>query len=158
MKGTAMDYVQLPSGTILETNDPRNWPEATKLSKAKGKAAMRAEAIERLRQLLRPGDTIYTSLEHVSASGMSRRISLYVIRENEPIDITGNVGRACDYRRNDRDGGLIVGGAGMDMGFAVVYALGRTLWPAGDGATVTGRNGDKGPETDGGYLLKHRWL
>jgi hypothetical protein len=43
---------------------------------------------------------------------------------------------------------------GMDMAFATVYAAGRRLYPKGDGKTITNRNGDKNPETDGGYLLK----
>jgi hypothetical protein len=32
------------------------------------------------------------------------------------------------------------------------------LYPKGDGKTITGRNGDIKPETDGGYLLKHIWI
>ena len=46
----------------------------------------------------------------------------------------------------------------MDMGFEIVYHLGRVLWPDGDGKFTRNRNGDTGPETDGGYLFNQRWL
>jgi hypothetical protein len=37
------------------------------------------QAIIDLRRYLRPGTTVYTVLRHVSASGMSRTLDLYVI-------------------------------------------------------------------------------
>jgi len=43
-------------------------------------------------------------------------------------------------------------------GFHLIYSLGQTLFPKGDGKTIIGRNGDTKPENDGGYLLKHEWL
>ena len=75
---------------------------------------------------------------------------------------------ALGCRMGKRDG-LIVGGCGMDMGFEIVYNLGRTLWP--DGAPCVGEkcqsndhhNGDWDYTAgklhrDGGYALKHQWL
>jgi hypothetical protein len=62
------------------------------------------------------------------------------------------------FKRDGKREGLRVSGCGMDMGFDIVYNLGRFLFPKGDGKTVTGRNGDTKPETDGGYLLKQEWL
>lgn len=57
----------------------------------------------------------------------------------------------------DRDrSGIKIGGAGMDMGFALVYALGRTLWPDGTKKPHGTRNGE--PDRDGGYALNHSWL
>lgn len=53
---------------------------------------------------------------------------------------------------SDRQG-LKVGGCGMDMGFHVVYGLGRTLYPKGVKKGYAGR-----PEGDGGYAFKHTWL
>ena len=38
----------------------------------------RQDAIERLRSMLAPGDSVYTILRHVSRSGMSRSISLVI--------------------------------------------------------------------------------
>ena|ERR1035437_1828097 len=51
------------------------------------------------------------------------------------------------------------GGCGMDMGFHLVYNLGRTLFPEGFKVEGRGRNGDaSGWDKDGGYALKQRWI
>lgn len=90
------------------------------------------EAIERLREWLKPGDTIYTILRHVSRSGMQREISLlYFGERSEPYDLDYNVAWALDARRGKR--GVVASGCGMDMGFHLVYNLGRTLYPDGYG-------------------------
>jgi hypothetical protein len=83
-----------------------------------------------------------------------------------------------------RDGGLGVGGCGMDMGFHLVYSLSRALFPTGFGCIgrVTNakgertawcnsndhHNGDRDHtrhttrrkhwHRDGGYALVHRWM
>jgi len=44
----------------------------------------------------------------------------------------------------------------IDMGFHVVYNLGRTLWPEGTPEPHGTRNGE--PDRDGGYALNHQWL
>ena len=133
----------------------------------KKKQAAKNEALENLRRWIKPGDTVYTVLRSVSASGMSRVISIIVMLPPEkegdkPGMIHPNraVATVLGYTLVTKNGhdGLRVGGCGMDMGFSVVYNLAATLWPGGDGKTVTGRNGDKGPETDGGYLLDQKWL
>lgn len=116
-----------------------------------------AKAISHLREILSPGDTVYTVLRHVSRSGMQREISLF-IGECERIDWL--VARALGDRIGKNDG-IVATGCGMDMGFELVYNLGRTLWP--DGFKLKkgerGRNGDtSGRETDGGYALRHRWM
>lgn len=57
----------------------------------------------------------------------------------------------------DRDrSGIKVHGCGMDMGFHLVYNLGRTIWPNGTPKPHGKRNGD--PDRDGGYALKKVWL
>ena len=119
------------------------------------KETERQEAIEELRNILKPGDTVYTVLRHVSRSGMSRGIDLYCIKDNEPRWITGYAGKAIGTPQSLKDwhneAGLRVHGCGMDMGFHVVYSLSRALFPAG---FETGH----GLNPDGGYALKHRWL
>lgn len=52
--------------------------------------------------------------------------------------------------------GIKIGGCGMDMGFALVYDLGATLWPKGTPKPHGKRNGE--PDSEGGYALKHSWL
>lgn len=115
----------------------------------------KTEAIEHLRKWLKPGDTVYTILRHVSRSGMQRQISVVVLVKDEDgsiIDLHPNwsVAKATGYRLNKggANDALIVDGAGMDMGFDVVYNLGRVLFPD---VTTDGHK-------DGGYSLKHRWL
>ena len=57
------------------------------------------EAVRGLREILKPGDTVYTNLEHVSRSGMSRVISVFLIRDNQRFNLDFQVGAACDYKR-----------------------------------------------------------
>lgn len=86
---------------------------------------------------------IYTSLRSVSSSGMTRQISLGVVNDGEYYDITylaaGVLGESLHETNGSRS--IRVNGAGMDMGFHLVYNLSLSLY---------GR--------DGGYTLKHRWI
>lgn len=177
-------YVELPNGLVLETDDPARWPEAKRLSAKEGRDRMRTEAIEHLRGLVEPGDTIYAILRHVSSSGMSRSIDLYAMHEGRPFCLSGWVRQALGYPEGKAQG-IKVGGCGMDMGYHLVYNLSRALWPDGFGCTGEGcpsndhSNGDRdytphgvrGPNyvpgerdtlrhlhKDGGYALKHSWL
>ena len=127
------------------------------------------QAVERLREWLKPGDTVFTSVNHVSRSGMSRDITAYQFLNNEPRYLSFNVGRALGWPMSKANTGVKVSGCGMDMGFHMVYALSSTLFP--EGFTCTGdkcssndhSNGherDQGNvhHRDGGYALIQRWL
>ena len=99
-----------------------------------------AKAIEYLRAQLTPGRTVYTKITHVSRSGMSRSIECYLAQGRDNLtDITWLVARATNSRVDNTHGGIIMGGCGMDMGFALVYNLGRTLYP--NGVPCTGSRG-----------------
>ena len=144
------------------------------------------EAIDYLRAELTPGRTIYTKVTHVSRSGMSRSIECYLAQGRDNLtDITWQVARALNKRLDPNHGGVIMQGYGMDMGYAIVYGLGRTLYP--DGVPCTGSRGYN-PDTykttpdaprcksndhvndatipysrdvihpDGGYALNHVWM
>jgi len=124
-------------------------PESQKARKARE----RLECIERLRQdFARPEISrdrdglpiVFTVLRHVSRSGMMRHLSLFVVFNGEPIEITHRAASALDWRVTDR-GHLKVAGCGMDMGFHTVYSLARTVLERTEGA-------------DHGYGLAHRWL
>ena len=93
--------------------------------------AQRDEARATLRTMLKPGATIHTKLNHVSRSGMMRVIDLFVIEEGELRRITWLACRATATTYNEKHEGMRMDGCGMDMGFAAVYNLGRTLWPDG---------------------------
>lgn len=127
----------------------------------------RDEARNKLRELLKPGDVVYTTSRHTSTSGMMRVIDLFIYRDNEPQRITWDVCKATGFAYNNKHEGCRVDGCGMDAGFEVVYNLGCALWP--NGYTCTGKgcrsndhsNGDRDytPHThrESGYALKQRW-
>jgi hypothetical protein len=54
----------------------------------------RADAIERLRADLNPGDTVHTVLRSVSRSGMSRSIDAYKIVDGDPHWLSYSVAKA----------------------------------------------------------------
>lgn len=112
-----------------------------------------ATARERLADL-KPGTTIYTNLRRVSASGMSRLISVHVVQDGEIRDISHPVAVLTGSSFNRDVFALRVQGAGMDMGFHVVYSLGRKLFPDG----VKSRKAGYPEDRDGGYAFDHRWL
>jgi hypothetical protein len=105
------------------------------------------EAKSYLLEYLKPGDTVYTILCHVSRSGMMRSINLVIpttdVRNDEThlgiYSVTHLVAKVLDYPRDKNDNGLRVSGGGMDMGFALVSNLSYKLF---------------GNE----YALKHAWL
>ena len=97
-----------------------------RVTKAQIKEQERQEAISRLKEIVKPGDTVECILRHVSRSGMMRHISLRIPGR----DITFLAAKAMDMKIAD-NGGIKIGGCGMDMGFALVYDLGHTLWPRG---------------------------
>jgi len=113
---------------------------------------------------------VHCILRHVSRSGMLRVIDLVKLDEPPNVLSIGYSAAEAMGDRYDRDReGIRISGAGMDMGFALVYNLGRTLWP--EGFPCVGErcpsndhsNGDRdysGTTThhDGGYALRHRWL
>ena len=100
----------------------------------------KADAREYLRSWLkrRRVKVLYTDLQHVSASGMMRHISVIGIVGNEPRYLSHWVAQALGYVQN-KDGGVQIGGSGTDMGFHLIYSLSSVLY--GDG-----------------YKIKQRWL
>lgn len=98
------------------------------------------EAMQRLKKWIKPGDTVYTVLRHVSQSGMMRHISLYVIKRNKPIFLDYSVSQLLECpQANTFRGGLKRSGCGMDMGFDLVYSLSWALFKDG-------------------YKIHHQWL
>lgn len=122
----------------------------------------RDDAIAKLRDWLNPGDKVYTILDSVSRSGMSRQIRVVLLRYDEDKKQTyalhpnWAVATALGYRQAKRGDGIMVGGCGMDMGFHLVYRLGEVLWPNGTPTPHGTRNGE--PDSVGGYALKQEWL
>jgi hypothetical protein len=102
----------------------------SKASKA-AKAAEQAEALENLREHFPVGSTVHTVLRHVTKNGMSRSISVIVPTGDGINDVSWLVAKALDRKFDVDHGGVKMGGAGMDMGFALAYDLSRSLYPNG---------------------------
>jgi hypothetical protein len=106
-----------------------------------------ADADKFLRSILRPGTVVYTKINHVARSGMSRSITAYAIVDGELVYLSGYAARILDEKL-DRYDGITLSGCGMDMGFELVYRLSRKLYPRG----FPRHHGD------GGYALRQRWI
>src|SRR3990167_10460617 len=92
----------------------------------------RESAKDDLRKLLKPGDTVYTVLRHVSRSGMRRGIDCYRMNDGgDPSWLSYMISKAVGIPFNKKRDCLNVGGCGMDMGFHVVYELSHALYPDG---------------------------
>lgn len=88
----------------------------------------RDEAMATLRRILKPGQTVYTILRHVSDSGMSRDIGIVLIQDNLVFHPNYAVASVLDLRMGRSSDSVRVNGCGMDMGFSIVYDLGAALY------------------------------
>lgn len=138
------------------------------------KNAVRQEAIDRLKQWIKPGDVIHTQLKSVSRSGMSRVIQVIKIdcdperKEPDVLYLGYNVALAVEMKYDREREGVKVGGCGMDMGFHLVYELSHALFKDGFNCVGEGcpandhTNGDRDytphRHSDPGYALKQRWI
>lgn len=145
------------------------------------KSAVRQEAIDRLKEWIKPGDMLYTQLKHVSRSGMMRVVQVVKISCRPETDADGrasaepeilylgyNVAQALGWKYDRNREGVRVDGCGSDMGFELVYHLSRVLFADGFDCTGEGcpsndhHNGDRNRKphrhSDPGYALRHRWL
>ena len=115
-----------------------------KQTKKQIEAQEKAGAIQELKKLgCKDGTIIYTTIRSLAKSGTSRAISCFIVTteaggSNDIQCVDYFVGIALGLKRH-KHGGLIVHGAGMDMGYKIVSDL----------SSVT--------LSDGG-ALKHRWL
>lgn len=139
----------------------------------KSERAERDEALAKLREWIKPGDTVQTILRHVSRSGMQREISVVINRDGEVFNADYFVGAALGMRWG-KHGGLVTQGCGIDMGFHIVHNLGYALFP--DGFECIGEgdehrrrcpsndhsNGDRNyaphHHDSGAYAIRHDWL
>lgn len=109
----------------------------------------KAEAVERLRELFdaAPKKTAYTLTRKVSSSGMTRRMSVFIVDSDGDLrDISYYVGAVLGWSITDVMGHrtVRVDGCGMDMGFHLVYSLSYALYR------------DVSVER-AGYVIRHEW-
>jgi hypothetical protein len=144
-------------------------------TKKQAKEREHQEACQQLRELFPAGSTVYCIVRSVSRSGMSREISFFTSGtdrngKSEVYCIDWLVCRALDVHLGKS--GVKVSGCGMDMGFHVVYNIGRVIYRDGFHCTQQQtcpsndhRNSGDGRNdytdhlhSDPGYALNHRWL
>lgn len=121
-------YMQSETGEIFQTSRPEYHKNDKQLPQAKGKELYREQCKQKLSKMLENVDTVYGIVRHVSASGMSRDIDLYIIADNRPVYLTGYASTVLGYPMS-KNQGMKVGGCGMDMVFhcvsSIAYAIGR---------------------------------
>ena len=88
-----------------------------------------------LREALSGQWKIYTSVVHVTASGMSRDIMCLIVIGDEIHNVSWLVARAVGWRIAPRNSGMAVRvkGVGMDMTYHLVYTLSQCLYGAHEG-------------------------
>ena len=141
-----MKYVKSTTGQIHITGNLEFWKDCEVLTQKEGKAAYYEQAKKGLLRLLKPGMTVYTVLKHVSSSGTSRRISLLIGNGTEITKLDYLAAIVLESKVSAK-GGIITNGCGMDMGFELVYRLGRILgehWHY--------------ERDDSGYALRQEWI
>lgn len=137
------------------------------------KQSSKEEARRQLLGMIKPGDTIYTILRHVSRSGMTRVIDLVLMpkrgtEETGPISIATQAAEVTGNRLDRDRWGVKIGGCGMDMGFALVYNLSYQLFKdgficVGEGCPANDHsNGDRDYtphlHSNAGYALRQHWM
>ena len=120
-------YFRTTTGEVHRSISSEAQPGNTPITRAAGAAAFREQVAARLREQLPKGSKVWGLVRSVAPSGMSRRISLYIVHGSRIVDITYRAGIVLE-RTEHRDGGLVVGGCGMDMVFSLVYDLGAALY------------------------------
>ena len=118
--------------------------------------AERQEALEKLKSWIKKGDTLHTTIRHVSRSGMMRHISVKHLKATDnperPVNVSNydyHIARVLDLPEAPNYQGVKIGGCGMDMGFHLVYSLSRALFkdePKGES------------DRDHGYWINQEWL
>lgn len=95
------------------------------------------EAADLLREWIKPGDTIYSVIDQVSSSGMSRHIQLFCIRISKESGkpyiqrITYSAAVLLDYKQLNAPGHqdcIRISGCGMDMAWHTVSQLSYALF------------------------------
>lgn len=114
-------YMQ-QDGEIFQTMHPEYHKDAENLPQAKGKELYREQCKQKLSKMLENVDTVYGIVRHVSASGMSRDIDLYIIADNRPVYLTGYASTVLGYPMS-KNRGMKVCGCGMDMVFHCVSSI-----------------------------------
>lgn len=100
------------------------------------KETAQAQAVKTLQEWgLKDGTTVYAKVARVSASGMNRKVQLFITGSNDEvasrvgiIDISYWAAKALEWGwRDGYNGGISVSGCGMDMLFHTVDSLSHAM-------------------------------
>ena len=101
--------------------------------------AEKAVELEKARKIIEQfrGKKVYAILNHVSRSGMSRRIEYYCAdKDGEIFRLGYYIAQIADYPYDVDKGGLLVGGCGMDMIFSVLSNFNYAMATHDTGKTI----------------------
>jgi len=90
-------------------------------------------AIKFLKKVVKIDSELLVNIHSVSKSGMSRKMSLYVVSNKDLIKLNWHLKQA-GFESLDERGQIKVGGCGMDMAFAITYNLKCALYGYDEGA------------------------
>lgn len=88
-------------------------------------------ACDELRKLVPKGSTVYGIVRTVARSGLSRTIDFYAFQDNKPVYLSGYFSKILNVPRT-KEGALKVRGTGMDVIFACVYEVSRSVYGVAD--------------------------
>ena len=130
-------------------------------------------ALELLQGWLTPGATVYTILRHVSRTGNTREVSVVIqTPAGNMVHPNKAVATLTGMHLNKRFDAIVTQSGGMDVGFEIVYNLGRAMYPAGickgtrkchvdpsKGHSRPAAGSDEGHSyQDAGYAFRQEWL
>ena len=125
-----MAYFQFPNGTVYQF-DNHTPADAVRISNASGKRLVREQAVAYLQDLIADGSRVYCMVRTVSASGMSRNISLFIAQPDQTIRCIDRWAALALEWPEARSGGVRVSGCGMDMCWHTVETLARIIGRTG---------------------------
>ncbi len=91
----------------------------------------RDTAVQKLRESIAPGATIYVVLRHKNKLGTCRWLEFYHVHDGELKRITWDVGLAIQAEYCREHDAVKVTGTGLDQAFASVDTLGTVLFGTG---------------------------
>ncbi len=96
------------------------------MNKKQTKELKRQNAITKIKEWLKPNDTILIIQKSVSSSGMSRQVKVY--NQRTMSNLTYFIPDILDLRYNQNNDCVSISGCGMDMHFWLSDALGHAIY------------------------------
>jgi hypothetical protein len=123
-------YLISPEGFCFESSNPEWHKECQVIKKKEWTEKRRDWAKSQLLETLKDNPRILCKLDHVSTSGMSRRVSVFVIKDSELIRLSQLVSYLCDYRM--KEASLIIGGCCFCPACQIASDLSYSLYGRND--------------------------